>query len=518
MLKLLILVAGAWVVLGPCAGRQVETEPMAVDPAAAAATIEAADMLRHIGALAHDSMMGRDTPSQGLEKAADYLASAFRDMGLEPAGEDGGFLQRYPLPLRAIDTSSVHFGVVDRAGQGNRMLEYGVDFFALPVAVGDGEDMFHGRFHWFGRLGERGLAEGEYGAGVLAVVDVPGSPDRDWRLSVTAARRQARAIGAVAVLVLLGPQFTAEMIAGQASAMERPERTLADPGEIPVFFMTRDAWAEILEREGRAAETLPDSPATPVVFENVRAHFAAIAKVLEDARPPNVVALLSGRDPELRDSYVVFSAHMDHVGVGRPFDGDSIYNGADDDASGTSALLEVAEAFASMPEPPRRSLVFLAVSGEEKGLLGSRWFTDHPTIPLDRVVANVNVDMIGRNAPDSVVVIGMEYSSLGSLVRRVAAEHPEIGISVMPDPWPEERFFFRSDHFNFARKEIPAVFFFAGVHEDYHRPSDEIDMIDGDKAARVARLIFYTARAIAESVEPPQWDPAGLDEIRALTR
>jgi Zn-dependent M28 family amino/carboxypeptidase len=206
------------------------------------------------------------------------------------------------------------------------------------------------------------------------------------------------------------------------------------------------------------------------------------------------------------------------VGVGRAFDGDSIYNGADDDASGTSALLEIAEAFASMPEPPGRSLVFLAVSGEEKGLLGSRWFTDHPTIPLDRVVANVNIDMIGRNATDSVVVIGMEYSSLGSLVREVAAEHPEIGISVMPDPWPEERFFFRSDHFNFARKEIPALFFFAGVHDDYHRPSDEVEKIDGDKAARVARLIFYTAQALAEDAEAPRWDPQGLAEVRTLTR
>jgi Zn-dependent M28 family amino/carboxypeptidase len=240
------------------------------------------------------------------------------------------------------------------------------------------------------------------------------------------------------------------------------------------------------------------------------------ADLVDEARAPNVVALLPGRDPGLRDTYIVFSAHMDHVGVGRPFDGDSIYNGADDDASGTAALLEIAEAFASMPERPRRSLVFLAVSGEEKGLLGSRWFTDHPTIRLDRTVANINIDMIGRNAPDSVVVIGMEYSSLGPLVQAVAAEHSEIGISVVPDPWPEERFFFRSDHFNFVRKEIPALFFFAGVHDDYHRPSDEVEKIDGDKAARVARLIFHTAQAIAESDDAPRWFPQGLAEVRAL--
>src|SRR5690606_11898205 len=130
----------------------------------------------------------------------------------------------------------------------------------------------------------------------------------------------------------------------------------------------------------------------------------------------------------------------DHVGIGRPdASGDSIYNGADDNASGTAALLEVAEAFASLPEAPARSLLFLAVSGEEKGLLGSQYFSDHPTVPIEQMVANINVDMIGRKAPDSIVVIGQEYSSLGPLVREVAAERPELGLVVSEDIWPEER-------------------------------------------------------------------------------
>src|SRR5690606_25103748 len=197
---------------------------------------------------------------------------------------------------------------------------------------------------------------------------------------------------------------------------------------------------------------------------------------------PNVVAVLPGSDPALRDEYVILSAHMDHVGVGPHVNGDSIYNGADDDASGTSGLLEVAEAMVSLPQAPRRSVVFLHVSGEEHGLLGSRWYSDHPTVPLERVVANINVDMIGRNSPDSVVVIGKEYSSLGEVVNGVGADHPELGLVVSDDIWPEERFFFRSDHFNFARKEIPALFFFTGVHEDYHQPSDEVEKLDVDKA------------------------------------
>ena len=233
---------------------------------------------------------------------------------------------------------------------------------------------------------------------------------------------------------------------------------------------------------------------------------------------PNVVAIFPGADPALRDEYVVLSAHMDHVGVGRPVRGDSIYNGADDDASGTSALLEVAEAFASMRERPARSILFLAVSGEEKGLLGSEYFSDHPTVPIGSIVANVNMDMIGRNTRDTVAVIGKGYSSLGDVVQRVAAENRGLlGLVAGDDIWPRERFFFRSDHYNFARKEIPSIFFFAGPHEDYHEPSDEVERLDVDKAARVARMIFLTTHVIATDPQRPQWTPSGLREVRRMT-
>jgi hypothetical protein len=233
---------------------------------------------------------------------------------------------------------------------------------------------------------------------------------------------------------------------------------------------------------------------------------------------PNVVAMIPGSDPALRDEYVVLSAHLDHVGVGRPVDGDSIYNGADDNASGTAALLEVAEAIVRSGVPPRRTVVFLHVSGEEKGLLGSRWYSDHPTLPLERTVANVNVDMIGGNHPDTVVVIGKTYSSLGPLADRLQARHPELGLTLSDDPWPGERFFFRSDHFNFARKEVPAIFFFTGVHECYHRPCDRVERIDTDKAARVTRMILYVVHEVADAPERPTWDPAGLEEVRRMTR
>jgi Zn-dependent M28 family amino/carboxypeptidase len=177
----------------------------------------------------------------------------------------------------------------------------------------------------------------------------------------------------------------------------------------------------------------------------------------------------------------------------------------------------VAEAFAALGTRPARSIIFLGVSGEEKGLLGSAWFSDHPTVPIGSIVANVNIDMIGRNAPDDIVVIGKTYSSLGDVVERAAAENRSIvGLTPADDRWPEERFFFRSDHFHFARKEIPALFFFAGTHDDYHQPSDEVELLDVDKAARVARLVFFTSYAVATTPERPQWSPAGLREVRRM--
>ena len=231
------------------------------------------------------------------------------------------------------------------------------------------------------------------------------------------------------------------------------------------------------------------------------------------ATAPNVIAVLKGSDPRLQNEYVLISAHMDGLGVGQPVDGDSIYNGADDNASGTAAILEVAEGLALAEERPRRSIAFLAVSGEERGLLGSSWFVENPPMPLERIVANVNIDMVGRNWEDTIAVIGKPYSTLGVLVDSVAAANPQLRLAAVGDLWPSEGFFFRSDHFNFARKGIPSIFLFNGVHEDYHRPSDEVGKIKFDKAARIARLVFEVSLALANLDEPPRWEPRARDLV-----
>jgi hypothetical protein len=227
---------------------------------------------------------------------------------------------------------------------------------------------------------------------------------------------------------------------------------------------------------------------------------------------PNTVGILEGTDPELKHEYLVYSAHMDHIGItpGRP---DSINNGADDDASGTAGIIELAEAFSRPGARPKRSVIFLTVSGEEKGLWGSNYFVTHPPVPIEQIVADINLDMIGRNWPDTIVAIGKEHSDLGSTLERVNAAHPELSMTAIDDLWPDEQFYIRSDHYNFARRGVPILFFFNGVHEDYHAVTDSPDKINSEKEARILKLLFYLGQEIANAAQRPRWKPESYREI-----
>ena len=223
-----------------------------------------------------------------------------------------------------------------------------------------------------------------------------------------------------------------------------------------------------------------------------------------DKPTSNVIGLVRGADEKLRDEFVVFSAHYDHVGIFAPVAGDSIYNGADDNASGTAAILELAEAFYSLPEDvrPRRSLLFLLVSGEEKGLLGSAYFSEHPTVSLSQVVANINIDMIGRSDSSRVQAIA---PGAESLYKTVLSVNKHIGLNVLPDQQPQMRLIYLSDQYQFVRNDIPAVFFFTGLHPDYHQPSDEFDKVNFIDCEKITRLIFLTGLEVANSDECPGW-------------
>jgi Zn-dependent M28 family amino/carboxypeptidase len=227
---------------------------------------------------------------------------------------------------------------------------------------------------------------------------------------------------------------------------------------------------------------------------------------------PNTVGILEGSDPALKHEYLVYSAHMDHIGI-TPGQADSINNGADDDASGTTGVIEMAEAFSQPGARPKRSIIFLTVSGEEKGLWGSEYFTSHPPVPITQIVADINIDMIGRNWADTIVAIGKEQSDLGTTLNRVNAAHPELRMTAIDDRWPEERFYFRSDHYNFARRGVPILFFFNGVHADYHEVTDSPEKINSEKESRILRLLFYLGQAIGNAPARPQWNPASYREI-----
>ncbi len=240
------------------------------------------------------------------------------------------------------------------------------------------------------------------------------------------------------------------------------------------------------------------------------------AEAGESVQVPNVVGLLPGSDPRLGEEWVVFTGHFDHVTGPADESGDAIYNGADDNASGTAAVMEIAEAFASLATPPRRSLAFVLVSGEEKGLLGARHFASGASLPKAAQVADINADMVSRNWPDSMFVFGREYSTLGATLDRVIADHPELDIAIMETRWPEIPIFRMSDHFAFVQEGTPGIFFFSGLHENLHRPSDELDQVDSDKAARVARLMFWLGHAVAQAEEAPAWTEAGQAMLAEL--
>jgi hypothetical protein len=515
-MKRILLLLAPLLVAATCTG----PGPDAVDLGPAAATITAGDVYDRVAYLASDRLRGRDTPSPGLDSAAQWIADELASFGLEPAGDEGWF-QRYPYPAVGLDTDAT---VLRVAGGQTHTFTYGADYWA---SAGAGPERDVGMLY----VGEE-LAEDAEVADRAVVVRLSGLPEdgrRGVRLERSARARVYRTLsraadaGAAAVVFVTDPELSEADVRDLADTEEAPSRVYGESADpVPAaFFLRHHAGLRLFRMAGLDGPALlaDGSVDRPVPLPGVVARAHAPERTLDDARPPNVVGVLRGSDPVLAETYVVVTAHMDHVGVGRPDEtGDSIYNGADDDASGTAVLVEVAEALASLETRPRRSVLFVAVSGEEKGLLGSRWYADHPTVPLESMVANVNLDMVSRNAPDSIVVIGQEYSSLGPLVNRIAAERPELGLTVSEDLWPEERFFFRSDHFSFAAKEIPALFFFAGTHEDYHGPGDEVDAIDTGKAARVGQLVLYLTHAIANRETPPEWDPAGLETVRELTR
>ena len=476
---------------------------------AAVASITGQDILRRIGVIAHDSMRGRNTPSPELEKTATWIAGEFRKFGLKPGGDSGRFLQRYPIVNGMIDSSSA----ITIAG--GPTLRFGRD--AVPAGLVRRANV-SGRVVLLSgtRPEEASMAVADI-AGAIVLIPLPAidpsgnnSPIMQ-NFGMLAARRPA----AVVLLTPLGDAVW-NQISGRTMHPEPRPGWEAEPAEgLPIIALRKAALEPALKQKGvdLAALEAATGPvkSTPV---DLTASIVLKSSAGAETSAPNVVGILEGSDPALKNEYVVFSGHMDHVGVGTPnAAGDSIFNGADDDASGTIGVVEMAEAFARLSPRPKRSLIFLTVSGEERGLWGSEYFSEHPAVPVQQIIADLNTDMIGRNWKDTIVAIGKEHSDLGTTLNRVNQAHPELKMTAIDDIWPQESFYTRSDHYNFARKGVPILFFFNGTHADYHGRDDELNKIDGEKESRILKLVFYLGLELANADQKPKWNPQSYREI-----
>ncbi len=460
---------------------------------------------RHIGVIADDSMLGRDTPSHGLEATAAYIASNFKRLNLRAGGDAGGYLQRYQITRRKIDATAswvrVQAGTASSVASFERDARYlygprtGTAINGPMVVIG-------------GRVDSAFLATAQLaGKVVLFVPDYSKSLQRlnDVFVELLAAHPRA--------LVLASnrePMLFERLVRTQA--LDEPTlETWSDSETVSVEVRDHvvagalaSAGVPLAEIRGSSKPLLRALPGVELSVS-----IRDVPGSIQSA--PNVVGIVEGTDPELKREYVVFSAHMDHVGMNPSSTKDSIWNGADDDASGVAAVLTLAEAFSKAPT--RRSMIFLTVSGEEKGLWGSEVFTSHPPVGIGQIVADLNLDMIGRNWRDTIVAIGKEHSDLGPTLERVSAAHPELHMSVIDDLWPQESFYFRSDHYNFAKHGVPILFFFNGTHADYHAPSDSPEKIDAEKESRIVKLVYWLGRQIGTDQARPKWNPESYKRI-----
>lgn len=470
-------------------------------------TITQQDVLRRINIVANDSMMGRDTPSPGLEKTAAYVASEFRRLGLKPGGDSGTFLQRYPLNLQQIDVTSS--SLIFQGSDKDIPISFARDAFILlgdpPAGALTGDLVILG-----GKIDPEQIPAEEMkdrivvwpvdftkplpanASGILSKVFSSGG-----KVLIVVSNRDSTAFNSELVN---RSRKTVSMGEGDHTGplvIEVRERAITDvvPEAAQDFERMRNA-------ETIVVQPMPEWSGTMVINQHS----------LSATSAPNAIGILEGSDPQLKQEYVVYSAHMDHIGI-TPGTPDSINNGADDDGSGTVGVLELAEAFSANGARPKRSVIFMTVSGEEKGLWGSEYFATHPTVPITSIVADLNIDMIGRNWKDTIVAIGMEHSDLGATLERVAGQHPELRMTPIHDIWPEEGLYFRSDHYNFAKKGVPILFFTSGLHPDYHEVTDSPDKIDGEKEARLLRLLFFLGQDVANTPARPQWNPASYKEI-----
>lgn len=535
-LAALTLVASAPAQTGPAKTAAADTAP--VLPADQAA------MRAHVMFLASDALRGREAGTPDYDVAAQYVAAQFQAAGLRPAGDAGSYLQQVPLTIyKAASEGTMRW--TDAAG-GTRSLVFGTDYIPSPNPARADTSVtapvvFAGR----------GIVAPQFGVDDYRGMDVrgkivaifAGSPtrfpgeERAYFGSAATKAQIAAARGAIGIVMLDAPRAGprqrpfAALVGGYASpktTWAKPDGTgtsaapttpvlgtLSQAAAATLFEGAATPWSAIVAEAQRADPTY-----TPVALKGTLA--ATTRTSFTPAASSNVVGIVPGTDPTVGKEVVILSAHLDHIGVSpaRPDDApgrDRVNNGALDNAIGIASLIEEAKRFATAPTRPKRTVMFLAVTGEEKGLIGSSYFVDHPTVPLQTIVADINLDMpVLLYTFEDMIAFGADRSSLGPIVTKAVNA---IGIGLSPDPMPEQGFFTRSDHFNFVKKGIPSLFLWPGVKgagakpfEDflehcYHRPCDDLSQpILWDQGVRFVATNYAIARAVADAPQRPTWN------------
>ncbi|MFT6207047.1 MAG: hypothetical protein ACJA0T_000951 [Colwellia sp.] len=497
----------------------------------------------HVEFLADDTLLGRDTGSEGYQIAANYVKSYFKQLGLTPMGEREGFEQKVTFRKAFLEENSAELSIINASGTVELAFKDAFimsgDSIVTEASI-TAETVFVGY----------GIVSEEFGYNDYEDIDVKGKvvvvltgrpddlPSEEGAHIGSSSEKVLHAVnnGAVGFITIHTPKRDAvRTFAKSASYADAPRLSWLNKEGMPFgkhpeikggAYLSSEYAQALFEGAERTLEALLSDDTNNIAIKG----FALKSSVKmanksshEEITSPNLIAVIEGSDPVLKDEYVVFSAHLDHIGISSHGDEeDKINNGALDNASGVSILLETARLLSSMPEKPKRSILFVVVTGEEKGLLGSSYFATNPTVPLSQMVANVNLDMPLILYPFAdIIAFGSTHSSLGPIVASAAEK---INLSLSDDPMPEQALFTRSDHYSFVKVGIPSVFLMTGfkskdpeidggavfgdfLKNHYHQHSDEITLpIRYDAAASFAEVNMMIGLEIANGDKRPTWN------------
>mgnify|MGYP002713109498 CR=1 FL=1 len=471
--------------------------------------------------LASDEMEGRATGQPGFERAARWLAARFQEFGLEPVAADGSYFQMVPFEATQVSVDKSYLALIEKPKDGDDAATRPKELLRLPIGKGLGGSMYEPSTKRHDLIFVTARTATDIDRDKVSrktVIFVDRSEIGPYgRSKAYVALRRARP---AAVILVDEKRANADVLANRRVRYAGRKNALGGRWRQPnQYALTPEATARLLAHAGIQVDLGKDAAAGTWVLDGVQlqSHIEVETKPVFAC---NVVGMLRGRDPELSKEIVGIGSHLDHIGKR----GTVVNNGADDDGSGTTGVLAVARAFTQNKHRPRRSLLFMAFCGEELGLIGSSYYVDHPLFPNSQMVAELQMDMIGRNeehtrsgekAEDNVNSLHLVGSKKLSEELHEICLHANDRFAGFAFEYDEENVFNRSDHKNFAKMDIPIAFFFTGFHPQYHKPDDTVDRIDFPKLARVARLVYSIAWETAERDRRPKVDRTYAEVMEA---